>query len=70
MNSNLSLEKEIGILETFEQSQVDGLIFVASVLTKRHEKALEHMGVPVVILGQKSENIHAFTMMMKERRVP
>ena len=55
MNSNLSLEKEIGILETFEQSQVDGLIFVASVLTKRHEKALEHMGVPVVILGQKSE---------------
>ena len=28
MNSNLSLEKEIGILETFEQSQVDGLIFV------------------------------------------
>lgn len=55
MNSNLSLEKEIGILETFEQSQVDGLIFAASVLTKRHEKALEHMGVPVVILGQKSE---------------
>ena len=47
--------KEIGILETFEQSQVDGLILVASVLTKRHEKALEHMGVPVVILGQKSE---------------
>ena len=31
------------------------MIFVASVLTKRHEKALEHMGVPVVILGQKSE---------------
>lgn len=55
MNSNLSLEKEIGILETFEQSQVDGMIFVASVLTKRHEAALKHMGVPVVILGQKSK---------------
>ena len=55
MNSNLSLEKEIGILETFEQSQVDGLIFVASILTKRHEVALAHMGVPVVILGQKSD---------------
>lgn len=55
MDSNLSLEKEIGILETFEQSQVDGLIFVASILTKRHEVALAHMGVPVVILGQKSD---------------
>ena len=61
MNSNLSLEKEIGILETFEQSQVDGLIFVASVLTKRHEKALEHILLLFFHIYSISGGFHCFS---------
>lgn len=52
MNSNRSKTKEISILETFEHTQVDGLILAASVLTKRHFLALEQMPFPVVIVGQ------------------
>lgn len=55
MNSNLSQKKEIRILETFEHSQVDGLILAASVITKRHQQALDKMPFPIVIVGQQSQ---------------
>lgn len=55
MNSNRSMEKEVDILETFEHSQVDGLILAASVLTERHRKALRKMPFPVVIVGQHTK---------------
>ena len=55
MNSNLSQKKEIRILETFEHSQVDGLILAASVITRRHQQALAKMPFPVVIVGQQSQ---------------
>lgn len=55
MNSNGSPEKEAGILESFEHSQIDGLILSASVLTARHKEALHHMPFPVVIVGQRTE---------------
>lgn len=54
MNSNRDLEKEVQILESFENSQVDGLLLAASVLTERHEKALERLPFPIVIIGQQS----------------
>lgn len=53
MNSNQNMEKEISILETFEHSQVDGLILAASILTQRHREALRRMPFPVVIIGQR-----------------
>lgn len=54
MNSNRSQKKEISMLETFEHSQVDGLILAASVITKRHLQALSRMPFPVVLVGQQS----------------
>lgn len=54
MNSNRSQTKEISMLETFEHTQVDGLILAASVITKRHQLALENLPFPVVIVGQQS----------------
>ena len=53
MNSEQDMEKEIHMLETFEQSQVDGLILAASVVTKRHRNAFARMPFPVVIVGQR-----------------
>lgn len=53
MNSNQDMEKEITMLETFEHSQVDGLILAASIVTKRHREALKRMPFPVVIIGQQ-----------------
>lgn len=55
MNSNRSLAKEVNILETFEHTQVDGLILAASVITKRHQSALDSLPFPVVIVGQQSQ---------------
>lgn len=55
MNSNRSQTKEIGMLESFEHTQVDGLILAASVITKRHQMALENLPFPVVIVGQRSQ---------------
>ncbi|MBS6195388.1 MAG: LacI family DNA-binding transcriptional regulator [Clostridiales bacterium] len=54
MNSNRSPEKEIQLLKSFEQSQVDGLILAASVITGQHREALKRMAFPVVLVGQHS----------------
>lgn len=55
MNSNRCLDKELRMLETFQHSQVDGLILSAFVLTEEHMKLLEQMQCPVVIVGQKCQ---------------
>ena len=55
MDSNRCLSKELRMLETFQQSQVDGLILAASVLTEEHIRLLGQMQCPVVIVGQKCE---------------
>lgn len=53
MNSNQDMGKEITMLETFEHSQVDGLILAASIVTDRHREALKRIPFPVVIIGQQ-----------------
>lgn len=53
MNSNQDMGKEITMLETFEYSQVDGLILAASIVTDRHREALKRIPFPVVIIGQQ-----------------
>ncbi len=48
-------EKELGYLNIFKNNRVDGIILIATVLTKKHRDLLKTITVPVVILGQKSE---------------
>lgn len=55
MNTDLNQEKELRMLESFLTTQVDGLIYNASVVTEKHRNILRQMKVPVVILGQFSE---------------
>ena len=46
-------KKELEYLSVFNDKQVDGVIFIATVFTAGHKRALRSMTVPVVIVGQR-----------------
>lgn len=46
------VNKEIEYLKSFRSSQVDGVIFIATIDTPKHHSVLKKMDVPVVIVGQ------------------
>lgn len=54
-NTNNDIEEELKYLSLFKDNQVDGVIFIATVFTKKHKKMLKESKVPVVILGQLLE---------------
>lgn len=51
-------DKELEYLSTFNDKQVDGVIFIATIFTAKHKRALKSMTVPVVIVGQKLSGYH------------
>ncbi|HJB17231.1 MAG TPA: LacI family DNA-binding transcriptional regulator [Candidatus Blautia excrementipullorum] len=48
-----SSQKELEYLETFSERRVDGVILVATVLTREHKKVLKESKIPVVLVGQQ-----------------
>lgn len=52
-NTNLSIEKELEYLKIFKNNGVDGVIFMATKVTKRHLKAMEQVKVPIVVVAQE-----------------
>lgn len=50
--------KELEYLSVFNEKQVDGVIFIATVFTSAHKKALKGMQVPVVLAGQVLPGFH------------
>lgn len=46
-------EKEMEYLTVFDEKQVDGVIFAATVFTPEHERLMKAMSVPVVVTGQR-----------------
>lgn len=52
-NTNNNENEEIKYLQLFKDNQVDGIILIATVFTKKHISLLKKCKVPVVILGQK-----------------
>nr|WP_302598005.1 LacI family DNA-binding transcriptional regulator [uncultured Cellulosilyticum sp.] len=54
-NTDLNIEKEIEYLGLFKNKQVDGIIFVATILTEKHYEVLKTIKVPIVIVGQEVE---------------
>lgn len=54
-NTNLSPEKEIEYLNIFRANQVDGIILIATQITKEHEKLFKEITVPFVIISQEVE---------------
>lgn len=53
-NTNHQLEKELEFLDLFKEKQVDGIILIATLLTKEHHDKLKKLSIPIVIIGQKS----------------
>lgn len=51
-NTQNSTDKELKYLELFDESRVDGIIFIATIVTPKHKKLLKKSTVPVVIVGQ------------------
>lgn len=54
-NTNNSIEEELKYLSLFKDNQVDGVIFIATILTKQHRDMLKEYKVPIVLLGQRLE---------------
>nr|WP_294653090.1 LacI family DNA-binding transcriptional regulator [uncultured Blautia sp.] len=54
-NTNNSIEEELKYLSLFKDNQVDGVIFIATILTKQHRDMLKEYKVPIVVLGQHLE---------------
>lgn len=55
-NTNNNEREEVRYLQTFRANCVDGVILLGTIFRKEHRKALEDMGVPVVVLGQQYES--------------
>jgi len=50
-------ELELRYLSIFDKSRVDGVIFIGTMMNRKHEKILRKMRVPVVLLGQQESYI-------------
>lgn len=55
-NTDLNIEKEIEYLNIFKNNEVDGIIFVATIITQKHLEIMKNIKVPIVIVGQNIEN--------------
>lgn len=56
-NTENNVEKELSYLNIFKRNRVDGIIFVATILTKKHKEILKEITLPVVMLGQQSDDL-------------
>ncbi len=54
-NTENRYEKELDYLKIFANDRVDGVILLASVRTRQHQKLLAQLPVPVVIAGQEAQ---------------
>lgn len=51
-NTELNIEKEIEYLNIFKKNEVDGIIFVATIITEKHLSIMKNIKVPIVVVGQ------------------
>ncbi|WP_077611451.1 LacI family DNA-binding transcriptional regulator [Clostridium sp. Marseille-P2415] len=54
-NTENNIEKELDYLKIFNNDRVDGIIFIATLLTARHKELIKALNVPVVVVGQACE---------------
>lgn len=56
-NTDNSVDKELEFLSIFKDGTVDGVIFIATIINKKHRKILDSYKKPIVILSQYDSNI-------------
>ena len=50
-------EKELEYLDVFKNGNVDAVIFIATILTNAHKRAIKNCNVPIVLLGQQMNDV-------------
>lgn len=48
-----NINKELDYLQLFQNHQVDGIIFIATILTREHKRLLREASLPIVVIGQQ-----------------
>ena len=48
--------KELEYMEIFQNYPVDGIILIATILTKKHRKFLKESKIPIVVIGQHTQD--------------
>src|SRR5690606_25033785 len=67
-NSDLKIEKEIKLIETLLEKQVDGLLYLGGELTETHRSIFADTNVPVVLAATHDQtNEHAFVTIDQEK---
>lgn len=56
-NTNQEVVQELEGIETFAKQKVDYIILIATILREEHNKLIQSIDTPVVILGQQSDSI-------------
>lgn len=54
-NTDNNTDRELEYLNIFKNNQVDGVIFIATIISEKHKQMLKEMLVPIVIVGQQLE---------------
>ena len=67
-NSDLKIEKELKLIETLLEKQVDGLLYLGGELTENHRTIFSETNVPVVLAATHDQtNEHAFVTIDQEK---
>ncbi|MEQ8196539.1 MAG: LacI family DNA-binding transcriptional regulator [Clostridiaceae bacterium] len=59
LNTNHKKELEIEKLENLVRMKVDGIILVATEVTKKHKDIIERLNIPILIVGQQCESVNS-----------
>ena len=62
-------ERELEYLKVFNEKQVDGVIFIATIFTAGHKRLLKQIMLPLVILGQQLPGHHCVCLLYTSRCV-
>lgn len=54
-NTENEVRKELQYLDLFKNDRVDGVIFIATILSHLHQDIIESMPMPVVMVGQRAD---------------
>jgi len=54
-NTQNQEREEINYMNVFSNYQVEGILLIATIFTKEHQRVMKELKVPVVVLGQKIE---------------
>ena len=57
VNTNQDKNLEVEALYTLDRNKVDGIMLLATEITKEHIKAIQEIKAPVILVGQSYENI-------------